>query len=215
MAALLLPARLESQLGWRHEGVSQTLAIGIEVLDFQLDGVPRGRITEISGPLCSGRTTVVHRLMAAAGAEGEYCALVDAANAFDPATARAAGVRLERLVWVRCGGDLEHAFRATDLLVHSGGFGLVVLDLCDIAEENLRRIPASYWFRFRRAIESTPTILLVAAERPPARSCASLSITAERTAADFSGRLFRRARYRLERRKPAVARAAEVEVACV
>jgi hypothetical protein len=202
-------------LGWRHDLAPEILPTGIEILDFQVDGVPRGRISEISGPLSSGRTIFLHRLMASAGARGEYCALVDAANAFDPVTARAAGVRLERLVWVRCGGNLEHAFKATDLLVHGGGFGLVALDLCDIAEEHLRRIPASYWFRFRRAIEPAPIILLVVAERPLARSCASLSIATERTAADFAGRLFRQARYRLEPRKPPAARAAEVEVTCV
>jgi len=69
---------------------------------------------------------------------------------------------------------LEHVLRATDLLLESGGFGLIALDFADVPPESARRIPLTTWFRFRRAIEHTPTILLVIEPQPIAGSCSSL-----------------------------------------
>ena len=64
--------------------------------------------------------------------------------------------------------------RATDLLLESGGFGMIVLDLGDLPSQAARRIPLTTWFRFRRAIEHTPTILLAVEQHPIAGSCSSL-----------------------------------------
>ncbi len=69
---------------------------------------------------------------------------------------------------------LEQVLGATDLLLESGGFGLIALDLADVPVESARRIPLTTWFRFRRVIEHTPTILLVIEPRPIAGSCSSL-----------------------------------------
>jgi len=69
---------------------------------------------------------------------------------------------------------LEQVLRATDLLLESGGFGLIVLDLADLPPQAARRIPLTTWFRFRRAIEHTPTILLAIEPQPIAGSCSSL-----------------------------------------
>lgn len=69
---------------------------------------------------------------------------------------------------------LEQVLRATDLLLESGGFGLIVLDLADLPLTAARLIPLASWFRFRRAIEHKPTILLVIAQQSIAGSCASL-----------------------------------------
>jgi recombination protein RecA len=71
-------------------------------------------------------------------------------------------------------GPLENALRTTDLLLQSGGFGMIVLDLGDIPFKSARRIPLTTWFRFQRAVETTPTILFVIAETPLAQTCASL-----------------------------------------
>ncbi len=73
-------------------------------------------------------------------------------------------------------GSLENALRTTDLLLQSGGFGMIVLDLGDIPFKNARRIPLTTWFRFQRAVETTPTILFVIAETPLAQTCASLLV---------------------------------------
>ena len=41
--------------------------------------------------------------LAAATRRGEFCVVVDASDALDPQSAAAAGVELDRLLWVRCG----------------------------------------------------------------------------------------------------------------
>jgi hypothetical protein len=69
---------------------------------------------------------------------------------------------------------LEQLLRATDLLLESGGFGLIVLDLADLPAQSARRIPLTTWFRFRRAVEHKPTILLTIEQQPIAGSCSSL-----------------------------------------
>jgi hypothetical protein len=145
--------------------------------------------------------------LAAATRRGEFCVVVDASDTLDPHSAAAAGVELDRLLWVRCSESspqkeyssrrhreteknslknqiqpqsknqenrLEQVLRATDLLLESGGFGLIVLDLGDMPPQAARRIPLTTWFRFRRAIEHTPTILLAIEQHAIAGSCSSL-----------------------------------------
>ena len=107
------------------------------------------------------------------------------ATAFDPSSALAAGVELEQLLWVRC-RNIDHAFRATDLLIQGGGFGLIALDLSDIPPETVRHIPLNAWFRFRRAVEDTPTILVVLEQEPHAKTCASLVLRLEAKSAQWS-----------------------------
>ncbi|HXZ80183.1 MAG TPA: hypothetical protein VEG30_09655 [Terriglobales bacterium] len=69
---------------------------------------------------------------------------------------------------------LDQALKATDLLLQSGGFGLIVMDLGSVPAEMARRIPLTSWFRFRRAVEKTPTILLAIERESCAKTCASL-----------------------------------------
>jgi len=69
---------------------------------------------------------------------------------------------------------LEQVLLATDLLLESGGFGLIALDLGDLPPQAARRIPLTTWFRFRRVIEHTPTILLAIEPQAIAGSCSSL-----------------------------------------
>jgi len=107
--------------------------------------------------------------------------VVDASDALDPQSAAVAGVELERLLWVRCGENspqkcLEQLLRAADLLLESGGFGLIALDLGDLSPQVARRIPLTTWFRFRRAVEHTPTVLLAIERQSIAGSCSSLLI---------------------------------------
>jgi hypothetical protein len=70
---------------------------------------------------------------------------------------------------------------------HGGGFGVVILDLCDASPETLRRIPLPWWYRFRRAVESTPSILAIAGTQSIAGSCASCVIEMERRGIRWSG----------------------------
>src|SRR5260370_6913937 len=94
----------------------------------------------------------------------------------EPASAAHAGIALDRLLWIRCANNLERAFKATDLVLQSGGFGLVMLDMADVAAQYARRIVSSWWYRFRHAIEHTPTALVVIRQTSCVRSCASLSL---------------------------------------
>jgi recombination protein RecA len=81
---------------------------------------------------------------------------------------------------------LEQALKATDLLLHGGGWGVVVVDLGGISWVDARRIELSTWFRFRRAIENTPTILLLLGEESCAKSCASLVLQCRRRTDNWS-----------------------------
>jgi len=81
---------------------------------------------------------------------------------------------------------LEQALKTTDLLLHGGGWGVVVFDLGEISWVDARRIELSTWFRFRRAIENTPTILLLLGEESCAKSCASLVLRCQRRADGWS-----------------------------
>jgi len=71
---------------------------------------------------------------------------------------------------------LEQVLKITDLLLQSNGFGMIVLDLADIPVRSARRIPLASWFRFRRAVEHTPTVMLVIEQQPIAGSCSSLLV---------------------------------------
>jgi len=151
-----------------------------EVLGSILGGIPRGTLTEIAGPASSGRTSLSLSVLCEATAEDEFCALIDTENTFDPASAEASGVRLSQVLWVRCGGNLEHALKAADLLAQAGGFGLVAIDLADTPAKISRRIPLAAWFRLRNAVKDTRTTLVSVGACFHASSCPALKIDMER-----------------------------------
>jgi len=172
---------------------------GVRELDALTGGWPRGCLSEICGAASSGRTSVLLAALGAATERQEACALVDAGDVLDPASAATAGVNFERLLWVRCDAcpknpplrhqntegknitsnsqmmyAVEQALRVTDLLLQSGGFGLVVIDLGSVPYRTARRIPLTSWFRFQRAVEHTPTVLLLVTLAPCAQTCATV-----------------------------------------
>jgi hypothetical protein len=165
------------------------LPTGFRLLDEALKGFPRGAITELTGSRSSGRTSLLLSTLAEATARSECCAVIDTRDAFDPSSAARSGVDLTKLVWVRSSGDIEAALKATDLLLHGGGFGVVCLDLCEAPPRLLNRIPISYWFRFRRAIENKPTVFFVLADQAMAKSCASCWIDFRQTQIVWSGKV--------------------------
>jgi hypothetical protein len=168
-----LRGRVVFPFNYRDRNVFEIVSTGIPEIDAAVGGLPRGALTEICGPPCSGRSSLLISALAARTAEGEACALVDARDSFDPYLANAAGVALKQLLWVRC-QNADQALRATDLLIQGGGFGLVAVDLSDIAPKIVRYVPLNAWFRFRRAVEDTPTILMVMEQEANAKTCASL-----------------------------------------
>jgi hypothetical protein len=217
MAAVALGRDFEFKVGF-----AEVCPTGLAEVDAMAGGLPQGCLTEVYGPASSGRTSLMLAAMAQSTGRENVCALVDASDAFDPASAAAAGVRLERLLWVRCGGNAEHALKAADLLVQGGGFGMVVMDLADTPDITARRISMTSWFRLRRAVEHTPTVLLVVERQPLAKTCASLTLEMRREGAVWRRagsppqatslpHLLRGIRVHVDRRKPLPAVAASFE----
>src|SRR5713101_1232174 len=245
----------------------EMVSSGIPQLDSLTGGLARGCVTEICGAASSGRTSVLLFALARATQRGEVCALVDASDAFDPASSVAAGMVMNRLLWVRCGekypsrrypsaalradyaraGDpyqgmpsgipqgfgeghdfsravspaqsspalaaegcrglrcggfsrwknpevqrwesqLDQMLKVTDLLLQSNGFGMIALDLGDVPMPSARRIPLASWFRFRRAIEHTPTALLVLEQQPISGSCSSVLVKVSGARSQVAGK---------------------------
>jgi hypothetical protein len=60
------------------------------------------------------------------------------------------------------------------------------LDLSDLPGATVRRVPLNAWFRFRRMVENTATILLLLEQEACAKSCASLVLRLEMEAARWN-----------------------------
>jgi recombination protein RecA len=87
---------------WQWPDPSSLLSTDIPLVDACLrGGLPRGQLSELTGACSSGRMTLLLQLMAAATRRGEIAALVDTFDRFDVASAAAAGVDLDRLLWIR------------------------------------------------------------------------------------------------------------------
>ena len=294
--------------GFQRRSVVELQPSGVAELDAVLGGgFPRGSLVELCGPASSGRTSLAFSLLAQATEREEACAFVDVCDSLDPLSLAAAGVELQRLLWIRCGesGDgepdlkasaylaptekegtktrglgsaskkpmqihgwrhprelmrgvekaipsivgkqtevtesaqihvvarcageqverdrepprrgirpprslpsiqesyptckkgqraeltkpwkrLEQALKATDLLLHSGGWGVIVFDLGGISWVDARRINLSMWFRFKRAVENTSTILVLVGEESCAKSCASVVLRCSRKSDSWS-----------------------------
>jgi hypothetical protein len=210
-AALARHLVQESQL--RQQLEREYLPCGISAFDEALAGLPRGSVTEIYGPASSGKTTFLNSFLAQATGAGEFCALVDGSDSFDPSSAAAAQADLSRLLWIRCHG-IEEALKATDLLVHSGGWGVVALDLTDVPPPVVRKVPLSWWYRFRRAVENTPTVFLVVETEPYVKNCALMTLEFPPAPPVWSGRhrnfkVLRGTDVRVTPRKPGRARQVE------
>jgi hypothetical protein len=81
----------------------ETVSCGMAAIDALTGGFPRGCLSQIYGPVSSGGTSVLLSALAAGTQRQETCVLVDTTDAFDPVSAKAAGVNFEKLLWVRCG----------------------------------------------------------------------------------------------------------------
>jgi recombination protein RecA len=267
-----LADRIPSALTPRPYVIRPVWPTGVSTVDELLSGgLPVGALTEMAGPECSGRTSLALSFVAACTRAGRVCAWVDVSDTLSPESAAAAGIRLDQLLWVRCGvspkvepvqrpsfhlpaqcftppvpikglypggwgahprveanglagaiGDLlnasalgpccaepqrrakpereeipyispphaeasarklqlrkpwlrmEQAMRATDLLLQTGGFAVVVLDMASLAPETALRVPLATWFRYRAAAERTQSSVVVLTQTACAKSSAGL-----------------------------------------
>jgi len=185
-----LENRFPAALSPAPAAMRETASTGIGEVDSLLEGgLAVGAISEITGPECSGRTSLALAFLAQRTQAAQVCAWVDANDAFDAESAAASGVQLKNLLWVRCrntaGGAqsksakskpwsrLDQALQATDLLLQAGGFAAIVLDLAGTAPEHASRIPLATWFRFRQAAGRTRCSLLVLGVHACAQSSAA------------------------------------------
>jgi len=266
-----LAHKVPSALTPRPKMVRPVAVSGIENLDDLLHGgFPVGALSEMTGPECSGRTSVALSLISQLTKASKVCAWIDVSNSFDPASAASVGVDLRKLLWVRCGvqhsleaqssrqfalqqkylvprpakkglhgggfgphprtevrgmanavGELlasrcdesheqhrpkplnetggqshtatttypicssrrtkhydaiEQGIRSADLILQSGGFSAVVLDMGCIAPEFVARVELSTWHRYRMAAERTQAIVLLLTQYPCAKSSSELQL---------------------------------------
>lgn len=227
-----LEHRFPAALSPAPRAIHEIAPTGLAVVDELLyGGLPVGAISELTGPSSSGRTTLALQFVAHRTAEARPCAWVDVGDAFNPESAAASGVRLMRLLWVRCREEalksahrtgrlrirtshrrdssqrsswtrLDQGLRATDLLLQAGGFAGIVLDLGDLAPEQANRIPAATWFRYRQAAERTQCSLIVLGKRAYAQSAAAVVLEcAAKLAVQTSGPVLRGLQFTVQRRR--------------
>lgn len=146
-------------------GRSERLATGRRELDQLLGGgLVRGTLTELRGHVGSGRFATVLASLVATTSRGEGAALVDLGDGFDPSTAAASGLVLERLLWIRP-RHLREALAAAEIAM-GGGFPLVAIDLGLPPVPRGGRVDAASWMRLSRTAERERCVVLVATTWP-------------------------------------------------
>src|ERR1700683_487688 len=177
----------------RKEG---RITCGIAPLDALLGGLARGRISEVTGLVSSGKTTVAAAFASAASRRGEVVGWVDVPGAFDPRSLEAAGAELARILWVsfeKKAVSSRSAFitkererrielKAAELLLEAGGFGLVVIDFGAV------RYPLSQsasW-RLARAAERSGAAVLALAGTRVCGTFAALTLSMSKQRASFT-----------------------------
>ena len=123
---------LKLQLGAIEESVRPDrapLPTGIAELDALLvgRGIPRGRLTEITGAKGSGRTSMLRTLVTAVATGGRWVAYIDAARTLAPRDWAHVGSERAPL-WIIRPTTSARATWCADLLLRSGAFALVVMD---------------------------------------------------------------------------------------
>lgn len=147
----------------------------------------RGSLSEIVGDPGAGASALAVSVLSSLTRQGEVCGLIDVSDSFDPASTVLGGMALENLLWVRCGGNLEKAFTATDYLIQAKGFGAIWLNLGFLTLKQMRYIPSSFWYRFRVGVNGSQTMLLVTSKESLLGSASSQAYELKREKAIWSG----------------------------
>lgn len=133
---------------------------GLPQIDKPLrGGLPRGALAELTGAKkCSGSATFTREILSHAAHRNDIAALIDGSDSLD-----VAGIDervLSRLLWVRCRAAND-VLKAADLVLRDNNLPLVLLDLKFVPEKQLRKIPATVWYRFQRLVEETSAVCMV------------------------------------------------------
>ncbi len=107
----------------------ESIPSGSLALDLALgvNGIPRGRITEIFGPESSGKTTLGQHIIAEVQKQGGIAAFIDVEHALDPTYAANCGVKIDDLL-ISQPDTGEQALEITEALVRSGAIDAIVID---------------------------------------------------------------------------------------
>ena len=103
---------------------TQSIALDIAL---GIGGIPRGRITEIFGPVGGGKTTLALQIIANVQRAGGAAAFIDAENAMDPDYAAKIGVDIESLL-ISQPDSGEQGLQICDTLIRSGSIDVIVVD---------------------------------------------------------------------------------------
>jgi hypothetical protein len=145
-----------------------------------------GEITEIVGRRGAGRTSALLASLADVTSAGGIAALIDAEDSFDVESAERAGVKLRRLLWVRCSqAPRRVALRAVSMLVRCRGFAVIAWDTGDMAP----RLPMPVAFRLRLAARRSGAGLLIVSTRRIAGAAATLAMETRRQGTRWEGNL--------------------------
>jgi hypothetical protein len=170
------------------------LGTGVAGLDDLLHGgLPRGQLSEIHGPVSSGRTGLALAVVARATRAGALAAWVDPGDRLDPRSAADAGVDLGRVLWLRGATGAREtrpllaSVSALGTLVGSALFELVVIDLGGVPRQALQRLPGATWIRLQRLLENQPGGVLLIADAHVAHGPAGVSLALRGSGARWSG----------------------------
>ena len=125
-------------------------------------GFPKGALAEmVAERRGSGSALLMASLIRRGLNENKFVVVIDGQDSLDVTQL---GEDLSRLLWVRC-HSTEETLKAADLLLRDGNLPLVLLDLATNPAVQLRKIPATTWYRFQRLIEQTSAICVVMTPR--------------------------------------------------
>lgn len=131
---------------------------GLPQIDRPLrGGLTRGALTEIVGAN-AGSATLLRELISHAARDNQITALIDGNDSLD--VTQIDGAVLSRLLWIRCRSAAD-AMKAADLVLRDGNLPLVFVDLKLNSAKELRKIPATTWYRFQRLVEETTAVCTV------------------------------------------------------
>ena len=134
------------------------LATSVATLDEILGGgLPRGTLVELVGRGSCGRFSTLIATLQQMTSAGEAAALVDQGSQLDPQTAAAAGIDLDRLLWLRP-ERLDDSLAAAEMLIATG-FEFVALDLG--LPPVLGRRSLAAWLRLARGAANHHAVVLV------------------------------------------------------
>jgi hypothetical protein len=156
------------------------LPTGNAALDTLLGGgLLRGRLSELYGPRSSGRLSMTLGMAVAAQARGELVALIDVADALDPRSAAAAGLALERVLWVRPRRFVD-GLKAMDWVLDAGGFGLVAFYWCGVALGKKEKVwGEAPWIKLARRAEQCGAAVLLVGDVPLGGTITSMTLAAQ------------------------------------